>query len=205
MQLPNVILTVCVAFSALMAQAQTTRPADQAWSATVNQFSKALAEGDATTTSKLLADPTKDCKEFGSDVLEDYAAILTAGQHGVVIGAHGYLHPAMTLVSDLVADVKASNVLSDDIKQRMTPQDADAARRAEATEVQWAEQTLSAKPGDAVGIIVLWVSKTASPTAIPTSEAPPKELMLVLLKGTKVHDQYRVSLAVYGNPLEQPR
>jgi hypothetical protein len=205
MRLGNAFLTVGVTFLALMAQGQTTRPADQGWSNVVNQFSKALAEGDATTTSVLLADPTKDCREFGSDVLEDYAAILTASQHGVVIGSHGYLHPAMTLVSDLVADVKASNVLSDEIKQRMTPSDADAERRAEATEVQWAEQTLSAKPGDAVGIIVLWVSKTASPTAIPTSEAPPKELMFVLLKGTKVHDQYRVSLAVYGNPLEQPR
>jgi hypothetical protein len=185
-------------------QAQTTRPADD-WSDTINKFSKALAEGDATIASTLLANPTKDCREFGSDTLEDYAPILTASQHGVVIGAHGYLHPAMSLVSDLAADVKASNVLSDEIKQRMTPQDADALRRAEATEVQWAEQALAAKPGDAVGIIVLWVTKTQSATAIPTSEAPPKELMFVLLKGTKLHDQYRVTLAVYGNPLVQPR
>jgi hypothetical protein len=199
------ILGLILALLASVAQGQTTRPVDQAWTSTVTQFSKALAEGDATTTSSLLVHPNKGCKEFGSDVTEDYTPILTASQHGVVIGSHGYMHPAMTMVSDLTSDVKASGVLPDDVKQRMTVADADGLRRAEATQMQWVEQTLSAKPGEAVGIIVLWVSKSAGATGIPTSEAPPKELMFVLLKGSQVHDQYRVSLAVYGNPLLQPR
>ena len=90
--------------------------------------------------------------------------------------------------------------MPDELKRYMTPQNEAQMAKANTAAAKWLTQTLAAKPGDPVGVVVLWSAPTA---ALGLVESARPEIIFVLLKGGMAGGGPRIEAIAFGNPPRQ--
>jgi hypothetical protein len=169
--------------------AQTTQPAPAEWDQAVQTVAKALTSGD--DCKSLIAG---DCfiRSFDSASVRQLDDVNAHTNGSTLLMAKSYLFPGGDIATDIAASVAEAKV-SDDVKKLLTPVDADAATKANATAVHWVQNALSAANNDPVAILVFLGCDTSDTTA------PECQILFVMLKGHKDSaGAYQVSQVVYG-------
>lgn len=176
---------------------QATRPASR-WDQMVSQFASAVSQSDTATLASLLADDV--CVQPFGNGAADVLTLLSRTQGTTVIAAKAYLHPTPQMATD-IAQAVAASTLPDDIKRYMTPQTEAKTAKANEAASRWLGETLTAKPGDLVGVLVLWSHPTKRPE---TQQLPRPEMIFVLVKAATTELGPRITTIAYGNPGRQP-
>ena len=111
-----------------------------------------------------------------------------------VLGHHAYVAPATAMAADIVADINASARVSDDVKQSMTPDGAEARQSAANVATRWVSITLVADEGTPVGIIILWNSND--------EQADQRRATFILIRGEQVGERFQINRIFFGDPLQ---
>jgi hypothetical protein len=114
------------------------------------------------------------------------------------LGVHAYTKTPATLATDLAADFRDNESVSQSVRRQMVPPDDAATKRADVTAAQWLRQILQPEKEQPIGVIVLWpdVRKnggSSSATPWPT---------FVLVKGEATGEGFRITRLIYGDPLQ---
>ncbi len=169
---------------------QTTPPAEFGWPKLVTAYAYCLTQANVQTD---MPAPTQ-LTRLEAQAPADWLLLQQRGGKATLLGAHGYIYPPLVLAADLAADFKNAANVPEEIKKRMIPEDEAVMQRANAVAVQWIGQALDAKPGDLVGVIVLWTNiNTDTPRAS-------RQLLFVLFKGSTIGQQFQVDQCVWGFP-----
>lgn len=201
MRIAAIAAGLLLAFASV-ASAQTSKPAEMNWGKVVDTFARAITDGDRNALNQLLASKVVVHQFAGKD--EDLAVLLARSSKGALLGAHPYIHPPETMVADIASDFKSAATVPEDIKRKMIPQDDAEMTRAKATSQQWLEKVLGAKPGQAVGVVVLWCPRETD--QILGGMEPAMEPVFILLYGAEVTTyNYRIKLIVFGDPLAETK
>ncbi len=179
-----------------------TRPASDAWTATVDQLARAIVAGDAQSLAPILADGLSVRSFGGKD--QTMIQLLSQGSKAILVTARGAEFPPAAMAASLDADIRSSPVVPDDLKRKMSLGDEAQARHANEIAAQWIGQQTGAKLGDPVGVIML---------LIPDAEQDPRQAAtpitmqpcFLLIRG-QPHGSAsagRVSAIVFGNPTDR--
>jgi hypothetical protein len=215
------LCVICFVFAvASVARGQTTRAADrtpppatasraapataeQAWPRAMETFRKALLGGDLDAMDRLLA-PRSAIRRFEGPQTEGAWELFERVQKSTLVGAHAYLHPPMVMAADLSADFKTAAAVPERAKARFVVDDETDIKRANATAAQWIGETLGARNGTPVGVVVLWTPRPAPPGVTPVSADGGHDVVFVLCRGEEVKPgEYRITTVVYGRPTAQ--
>lgn len=192
---------VALAWSAMVASAQTTKPSDRAerdkaeskqpptWAATAERVARAAEKGDGDAVAAAM---THDAavRTIEEDERVPARQLAISASEWTLLGTHAYAFPPATLARDIAHDVNRSDLVPDKEKAKITPiDDADLAR-ANATAAEWVARTLAAERDQLVAVAVYWNIKLNRP-------------MFVLLKGQQASGDFAVTQAVYGDPMQR--
>lgn len=164
----------------------------------VSQFASAVSQSDTATLASLLADDV--CVQPFGNGAADVLRLLSRTHGTTVIAAKAYLHPTSQMATD-IAQAVAASTLPDDIKRYMTPQSEAKTAKANEAASRWLGETLTAKPGDLVGVLLLCSSPTHT---VETQQAARPEMTFVLVKAATTELGTRITTVAYGNPGRQP-
>jgi inactivated superfamily I helicase len=194
-------VTLCILATLVLSNrlpAQATRPSADPWTQTVQQFAQALAQSDPAALVPLLVD-NASVQAFDAKTAD--AARLLSRTHGAaIISAHAYVHAPSRMATDIVESFAQAQQVPDELKRYMTPQNEAQMAKANTAAAKWLTQTLAAKPGDPVGVVVLWSAPTA---ALGLVESARPEIIFVLLKGGMAGGGPRIEAIAFGNPQRQ--
>ncbi len=184
------LLTLCVAvLFALAQQAAGDNPAPDNWPKTVENLATALSESDP---GALLAVLTEDVAVSTFDSKNSGAAqMLARTKKGAIISGFNYVFAPETMANDVAEAFKSAEV-PEELKRRMAIRDDAHARRANRTVVTWLTETLGAKQGDKVGVIVFWCDKSAT-------DEP--EVVFILVRGDPESQYTKIKTVCFGNPI----
>jgi hypothetical protein len=194
-RLPFLAALVTIVWTTI-ASAQTTRPAPSAaapaptWQATVELVARATEKGDVPLVVASLVTDAHVRTFEAPDRASGARALVDGAAEWKLLGTHTYEFPPTTLASDIAADVKASELVPDADKRKISPMDEAEASRANAIAADWVGQTLAAERDQLVGVAVFWNAKANRP-------------VFILMKGQHAGDAYGVKLAVYGDPMSR--
>jgi len=176
-----------------LASAPTTQPALALWARAVEQLAQTLTQGDPAALADSLADDARIHSLDGRN--SDPLSLLSRTRMATVVAARAYVHAPPDAAADIAAALQNADV-PDEIKRYMTPQDDAQMARANAAASRWLTETLPARDGDLVALIVLWSAQPA-PSDQPN---PTPEVIFVLVKGGTAGSGARVQAIAYGNP-----
>ena len=91
-----------------------------------------------------------------------------------------------------IAEAFKSAEVPEELKRKMAIRDDAHARRANRTAVTWLSESLGAKQGDKVGVLIFWCDKSAS-------DEP--EVVFLLVKGDPESQYTKVKAICFGNPI----
>lgn len=183
------------------AAAQTTQSASPttSWNDALHQLADAVRGKDLNALVAML-DHGPVIRNFSSDAIQAPERLLGAATGARLLGVHAYVKAPTTLATDLAANFQNAPNLPDAIRQRMTPPDDGAAKRANETAGQWMSQVLQPAKDQPVGVIVLWREERAD-----TFGAPRTYPIFLLVKAQLLDGQYVVRQVTFGDPLEAAR
>ncbi|HEV8379899.1 MAG TPA: hypothetical protein VGP99_13695 [Tepidisphaeraceae bacterium] len=183
-----VILFFAVLF-ALAQQAGGDNPAPDNWPKTVEAFGTALSDNDA---GALLAVLGEDVSITTFDTKNgDAIRLLARTKKGALIKSFSYVHAPEAMASDVAGAFKDAEV-PEELKRKMAMRDDAHARRANRTAATWLTESLGAKQGDKVGVLMFWCDKSANGEA---------EVVFILVKGEPESEFAKIKAICYGNPL----
>lgn len=184
------LLTLCVALLfALTQQAGGDSPAPDSWPKTVEALAGALNNNDA---GELLAVLSEDVSITTFDSKNaDGTRLLAKTKKGQPICMLNYVFAPEKMANE-IADAFKSAEVPEELKQRMDIRDEAHSKRANRTAVSWLTESLGAKEGDKVGVLIYWCDKT-------TNEDP--EVIFILVKGDKDSQNARIKSVCFGNPI----
>lgn len=173
-------------------QAGGETPTPNNWQKTVESLGVALAENDAGALLAVLSDDvsinTFDAKNG------DAVRLLARTRKGTLVGALSYSYAPENMAGEIAEAFKSAEV-PEELKRKMAMRDDGHARRANRTAVTWLAESLGAKQGDKVGVLIFWCDK-------PTNGNP--EVVFVLLKGDYVSQFSKVRGICFGDPISRP-
>ncbi|MCY2954959.1 MAG: hypothetical protein NTU53_23765 [Planctomycetota bacterium] len=191
-------VTLCIIATFVLrslVQGQATRPSAEPWTQTVEQFAQALAQSDPAALVPLLAD---NASVHGFDAKTADAVRLLSRTHGAaIISARAYVHAPSRMATDIVESFAQAQQVPDELKRYMTPQNEAQMARANTAAARWLTETLTAKPGDLVGVVVFWSAPTG---ALGVVESVRPEIIFVLVKGGMAGGSPRIEAIAFGNP-----
>ena len=162
------------------------------------RFAQALAQNDPTTLAPLLADDVS-VQAFDAKTV-DAVRLLSRTRGTLLIGSRAYVHAPARMAADIVeAFVQAQ--APDEIKRYMTPANDSQMVRANTAAAKWLTESLSAKPGDLVGVVVFWRPPSG---AQKLAEGLRPEIVFVLVKGSLAGPAARIDAIAFGNPQQRP-
>jgi len=181
--------------------AQTTEPSDATvaaaqWNATCREFVQVLASGNSAGVASMLAGGARITGFSAAGQTPQSLTALAGCLSGqTVISQHGYLSPASTMAGDISSDFAACAAMPTSAVARMSfTSDADQ-KHAGDTAAKWLSQTLSAKDGQPVAIVVLWPAGSTSTDTTSTAT-------FIIFSGQQAPaDNYQISAIVFGDPL----
>jgi len=192
------LLTWCVALLFALATSASLLEAQQAggegsapdnWSKTVEALATALNDNDAGELVAVLSEDvsitTFDSKNA------DGARLLAKTKKGQVLSSLKYVFAPEKMAND-IADAFKSAEVPEELKRKMDIRDEAHSRRANRTAVTWLTESLGAKDGDKVGVLIYWCDKTAN-------EDP--EVIFILIKADKESQNARIKTICFGNPI----
>ena len=187
MRLPIVILAVLFA---LAQKAGGDAPAQDNWPKTVETFATALGESDPGALLPVLSDDvaitTFDTKNG------DAVRLLARTRKGAVIKSLSYVHAPENMAGD-VAEAFTGAEVPEELKRKMAIRDETHGRRANRTAVTWLAESLGAKQGDKVGVVIFWCENS------PNNAGP--EVIFILVKGDAQSEFGKVKAICFGNPV----
>src|SRR5688500_15911524 len=166
--------------------------ADAAWSTVVTEFAQALAGNDPAAVAAVLADSANIHSVTGK--MSDALRLMASTRQCQLISARAYVHVPPSVAGD-VAEAFRQALVPDEVKLMMIPQDEAQLRRANATAALWLTDSLGARGGDRVAMIVLWSEEKSDATANPV-----QRVMFVLLKGRTTDAAPTIETVVFGTP-----
>jgi len=186
------LLTLCTALLFALAQQAAgdgpANPAPDSWPKTVEALGIALSESDASALVPVLADDVS-ISTFDSKSTE--MRLLARIRKGTLISSLNYVHAPETMANDIAEAFKSAEV-PEELKRKMAIRDDAHARRANRTAVTWLSESLGAKQGDKVGVLIFWCDKSAS-------DEP--EVVFLLVKGDPESQYTKVKAICFGNPI----
>ncbi|HEV8293395.1 MAG TPA: hypothetical protein VGP94_15770 [Tepidisphaeraceae bacterium] len=182
------ILSLAVLF-ALAQRAGGENPAPDNWPKAVEALGAALSENDA---GALLAVLSEDVSITTFDTKNgDAIRLLARTKRGALISSLNYVHAPETMANDVAEAFKNAEV-PEELKRKMAIRDDAHARRANRTVVTWLTESLGAKQGEKVGVLVFWCDKPANGDA---------EVVFILVKGDPESQFTKIKAICFGNPL----
>ncbi|HTL27910.1 MAG TPA: hypothetical protein VL282_01765 [Tepidisphaeraceae bacterium] len=183
---------------AAAAHAQTTQPTADAWNTRVQALARLLAH--PADDANFRAAMTDDAIVRGLDGLSTpFSQLATSALDAEIITARGYQMPATSIAADIAADFSAAANVPDDIKRVMVPPGDKEMRAANDVALQWMSQTLIAREGQHIGVIIL--RGKASTTQPASSAEESRALIMILIKGHPENDTTpQITHVVFGDP-----
>jgi hypothetical protein len=117
--------------------------------------------------------------------------LLAKTKKGQLLSSLNYVFAPEKMANE-IADAFKSAEVPEELKRKMDIRDEAHSKRANRTAVTWLAESLGAKQGDKVGVLIYWCDKTAS-------EAP--EVIFILVKGDKESQNSKVKAICFGNPI----
>lgn len=178
------ILSVLTLLSATRAAAQTTQPAPDMWTQTVQAVAGGLTgESAETILSGVLPSDIK-MREFGGTRQETPQRLVQRAEGMQVVSARVYIWSAPTIASDIAADVKACEFIPPSLRIPFIPQNEADAKKANAVAQQWAASVIDPVAGDLFAVIMLWEPPVSATTVVLGSTPPePRQPLFVFIKG----------------------
>jgi len=188
----SVALLFALAISPSSVEAQQAggeNPAPDNWPKTVEALATALNNNDA---GELLAVLSEDVSitTFESKNA-DGTRLLAKTKKGQAISALNYVFAPEQMANEIAEAFKSAEV-PEELRRRMDIRDEAHSRRANRTAVTWLTESLGAKQGDKVGVIIYWCDKTAN-------EDP--EVIFILVKGDPQSQHAKIKSVCFGNPI----
>jgi len=178
---------------------QTTRPSNEPWATAVDRFGRVLAEGDPAALAPLLSDDLTVAAFGGRNA--DAVRLLSRVRGMKLIAARGYTLPAPQVAQDLSEDVAAAQV-PEPIKRYMTPPDGGQMAKANLAASKWVAESLGARNGDLVGVLVFWSGRGQGTELMEAGRA---EIVFVLVKGVLAGPGPQVQAIMFGDPVAHNR
>jgi hypothetical protein len=126
--------------------------------------------------------------------------LLSRTQGATLIGAKAYVHAPSQLATD-IADAFAAAQAPEELKRYMRPANDAQTARANAAGARWLGESLGAKQGDLVGVVVFW---SAPPGDLGLNPGVRPEITFVLVKGTMAGAGPKIESIVFGDPRQRP-
>jgi hypothetical protein len=180
---------------------QTTQPATT-WTQNVARVADALTGQNADPAAiGALVPTTASITRFGSREPESPYRMLQQTREMTVVSLRGYTWPALTIASDLSADIKDSTSLPESVQKQFDLKDQADARRANTTAAQWVAGVLQPQTGEVVAVILLWPPAPAVASVAEFAEtAEARQPTFVLIKAQVISgDQFRITQIAYGD------
>jgi hypothetical protein len=171
---------------------QLVQVADAAWSTVVTEFAQALAGNDPGAVAALLSD-SANIHSFNGK-MSDALRLMASARQCQLVSARAYVHVPPSVAGD-VAEAFRQALVPEEVKVMMIPQDEAQLRRANATAALWLTDSLGARGGDRVAMIVLW-----SEEKIEGETNPVQRVVFVLLKGRTTDATAAIETIVFGTP-----
>ena len=177
---------------ALVQQAGGDAPATDGWGKTVETFATALQESDPGALLPVLSDDvaitTFDTK--GADAVR----LLARTRKGTLVSFLSYTQAPENMTGEIAEAFKNADV-PEELKKKLAMRDDTHARRANRTAVTWLGESIGAKPGDKVGVVIFWCDK-------PANGNP--ELVFILVKADVESQFTKVKSICFGDPITRP-
>jgi hypothetical protein len=188
----RLLIVILAALFAMAQQAGGDEPAPDNWPKTVETFANALGESDPAALLPVLSEDvsitTFDAK--GGDAVR----LLARTRKGAVISHLTYVHAPENMANQIAEAFKNAEV-PEELKRKMALRDEAHALRANRTAVNWLTESLGAKQGDKVGVVIFWCEKAANGQP---------EVVFILLKGDPQSEFGKVKSICFGNPISRP-
>ena len=188
MRLPIVILAVLFAMAQ---QAGGDEPAPDNWPKTVETFANALGESDPAALVPVLSDDVLINTFDGKN--GDAVRLLARTRKGAVISHFSYVHAPENMANQIAEAFKNAEV-PEELKRKMVIRDEAHSLRANRTAANWLSESLGAKQGDKVGVVIFWCEKGTNGQS---------EVIFILLKGDPQGEFGKVKAICFGNPVSR--
>jgi len=184
------LLTLCAALLfAVTQQAGGDNPAPDNWPKTVESLATALNDNDAPELVAVLSEDVSITTFESKNA--DGARLLAKTKKGQLLSSLNYVFAPEKMANE-IADAFKSAEVPEELKRKMDIRDEAHSKRANRTAVTWLTESLGAKQGDKVGVLIYWCDKTGS-------EDP--EVIFILVKGDKESQNTKVKSICFGNPI----
>jgi hypothetical protein len=123
-----------------------------------------------------------------------------------LISARAFAWPSETVATDMGADIVASDLMPQAMRQQYAPRGESDARRSNQIARQWIAGVLQPTSSSFIAVLVLWEPPPMVAQTFMIGSAPPSEPnppVIILLRGEKDESgDVRITRIAYGNVKE---